>query len=193
MAPDSITSCLPAREYSFISGEQQHAFLNSFHIYRTGAELGVAWTKALCTTSSHAQSSGTGTEYVSGTGVSSVTRDEWKVVAHEVGHGFGKQMSAIRINRYADSPPFIGAMHDCTPQTCPCSGASCQCCPLSDTQCDAGGTFIMNPVNNASAGEFSPCTLKTICGLFPTLGSCLQGKWTAKGGGECNQLTHVPF
>lgn len=29
-------------------------------------------------------------EWVSGTGVSSITRDEWKVVAHEVGHGFGK-------------------------------------------------------------------------------------------------------
>lgn len=28
-------------------------------------------------------------EWVSGTGVSSITRDEWKVVAHEVGHGFG--------------------------------------------------------------------------------------------------------
>jgi hypothetical protein len=34
----------------------------------------------------------------------------------------------------------------------------------------------MNPVNNASAGEFSPCTLNTICGLFSSLGSCLQGK-----------------
>ncbi|KAI8335012.1 Metallo-peptidase family M12-domain-containing protein [Chlamydoabsidia padenii] len=121
----------------------------------TGAELGVAWTKALCTTSARAQPSNGGTEYVSGTGISSVVRDEWKVVAHEVGHGFG-------------------ALHDCTAQTCPCSGSNCQCCPLSSTQCDAGGTYIMNPVNNASAGEFSPCTLNTICGLFTSLGTCLQ-------------------
>jgi hypothetical protein len=26
---------------------------------------------------------------VSGTGVSTIVKDEWKVVAHEVGHGFG--------------------------------------------------------------------------------------------------------
>ncbi|CAO3599534.1 unnamed protein product [Absidia cylindrospora] len=125
----------------------------------TGAELGVAWTKALCTTTATAQSSGSGTEYVSGTGISSVVRDEWKVVAHEVGHGFG-------------------AIHDCTSQNCPCSGSSCQCCPLSGTECDAGARFLMNPVNNASAGEFSPCTLNTICGLFSSLGSCLQDPGT---------------
>lgn len=60
------------------------------YAYRSGAELGVAWTKALCTTTATPQTTGGATEYVSGTGVSSVTRDEWKVVAHEVGHGFGK-------------------------------------------------------------------------------------------------------
>ncbi|CAO3591310.1 unnamed protein product [Absidia cylindrospora] len=125
----------------------------------TGAELGVAWTKALCTTSATAQSTGGSTEYVSGTGVSSVIRDEWKVVAHEIGHGFG-------------------AMHDCTSQNCPCSGSGCQCCPLSNTVCDAGGSYIMDPVNNASATEFSPCTLNTICGLFSSLGSCLQDPGT---------------
>ena len=27
--------------------------------------------------------------WVSGTGVSTIVKDEWKVVAHEVGHGFG--------------------------------------------------------------------------------------------------------
>lgn len=34
-------------------------------------------------------------EWVSGTGVSSITRDEWKVVAHEIGHGFGKMASHL--------------------------------------------------------------------------------------------------
>lgn len=33
--------------------------------------------------------SGGGTDYVSGTGVSSIVKDTWKVIAHEIGHGFG--------------------------------------------------------------------------------------------------------
>ena len=70
----------------------------------------------------------------------------------------------------------IGAIHDCTSDSCPCSGSSCQCCPLSDTQCDAGGTYIMNPTNNVSTESFSPCSINTICGLFSSMGSCLEGK-----------------
>lgn len=87
----------------------------------------------------------------------STVRDEWKVVAHEIGHGFG-------------------AIHDCTSDTCPCSGSSCSCCPLSDTTCDASGTYIMNPTNNVSSNSFSPCSITTICGLYPTLGTCLECK-----------------
>ncbi|KAI9306123.1 Metallo-peptidase family M12-domain-containing protein, partial [Cunninghamella echinulata] len=78
----------------------------------TGAELGVAWVGALCTTDVQQQRDGGQTQYVSGTGVSSVVRDEWKVVAHEIGHGFG-------------------AKHDCTADTCRCNGSTCDCCPLS--------------------------------------------------------------
>ncbi|KAI9278850.1 Metallo-peptidase family M12-domain-containing protein [Phascolomyces articulosus] len=121
----------------------------------TGVEVGVAWLQQLCNMGVNQQSVGGQTQYVSGTGVSSVLRDEWKVVAHEIGHGFG-------------------AIHDCTSDSCPCSGSSCQCCPLSDTQCDAGGTYIMNPTNNVSTESFSPCSINTICGLFSSMGTCLE-------------------
>ncbi len=45
-------------------------------------EVGVAWLGTLCTTTSTFQSG----SYVSGTGVSTATRNEWSLVAHEVGH-----------------------------------------------------------------------------------------------------------
>ncbi|KAG0178510.1 hypothetical protein DFQ29_003385 [Apophysomyces sp. BC1021] len=121
----------------------------------TGVEVGIAWLKQLCVTEATAQTQNGVTQYVSGTGVSSIIRDEWKVVAHEIGHGFG-------------------AIHDCTSQNCPCSGSSCQCCPLSATQCDAGGTYIMNPTSNVSSQDFSPCSISTVCGLYPSLGTCLE-------------------
>lgn len=76
---------------------------------RTGQEVGVAWLSQVCTTRAISSQG----EYTSGTGVSSVSKlffcillqetyffffkvaDEWKVVAHEIGHGFGKE-KAIR-------------------------------------------------------------------------------------------------
>ncbi|KAI7899377.1 Metallo-peptidase family M12B Reprolysin-like-domain-containing protein [Cokeromyces recurvatus] len=118
----------------------------------TGAEVGIAWMSQVCNTGS-IQSSTTG-EYTSGTGVSSIIRDEWKVVAHEIGHGFG-------------------AIHDCTSLSCPCSGSSCNCCPYSSTQCDAQGKYFMNPTSNASSDAFSPCSISTICKSMPEFMSCL--------------------
>ncbi|KAM3586924.1 hypothetical protein VKS41_001973 [Umbelopsis sp. WA50703] len=121
----------------------------------TGTQVGIAWLKQLCQYKVSQQSQAGQQQYVSGTGVSSIIRDEWKVVAHEIGHGFG-------------------AIHDCTAQTCPCSGSSCECCPLSTSQCDAGGTYIMNPTSNVSTNDFSPCSISTICSDFAQLGTCLQ-------------------
>ncbi|CAO3692941.1 unnamed protein product [Rhizopus stolonifer] len=117
----------------------------------TGPEVGIAWLSQVCNTASIANNG----EYTSGTGVSSVITDEWKVIAHEIGHGFG-------------------AIHDCNSQTCPCSGSSCQCCPYSSTQCDAGGKYFMNPTSNASSSEFSPCSITTICKDIPNYSKCLE-------------------
>ncbi|KAI8086477.1 Metallo-peptidase family M12-domain-containing protein [Halteromyces radiatus] len=122
----------------------------------TGVEVGIAWVGQLCQSEASSQTtSGGQTQYVAGAGVSSIIRDEWKVIAHEIGHGFG-------------------ASHDCNSANCPCSGSQCTCCPLSATVCDAGGTYIMNPTSNVSAQEFSPCSVTTICKNFPSIGSCLQ-------------------
>ncbi|KAF7729682.1 hypothetical protein EC973_004055, partial [Apophysomyces ossiformis] len=55
----------------------------------TGVKVGIAWLSQLCETQASQQIEDDGSfEWVSGTGVSSITRDEWKVVAHEIGHGF---------------------------------------------------------------------------------------------------------
>ncbi|KAI7885183.1 zincin [Lichtheimia hyalospora FSU 10163] len=122
----------------------------------TGVKVGIAWLSQLCETQVSQQIEENGaSEWVSGTGVSSITRDEWKVVAHEVGHGFG-------------------AIHDCTAQTCPCTSSGCSCCPLSDDTCSAGDTYLMNPTSNVTSEDFSPCSISDICGSFPNIGYCLK-------------------
>ncbi|RKP09451.1 Metallo-peptidase family M12B Reprolysin-like-domain-containing protein, partial [Thamnocephalis sphaerospora] len=115
----------------------------------TGTKIGVAWLGALCQTTSLTQ----GAEVVSGTGVSSITKDEWKVIAHEIGHNFGAQ-------------------HDCTNKECPCSGSSCGCCPC-EGNCDCDGQYIMNPTSDVKTDSFSPCSIREICNTYPTVGSCL--------------------
>ncbi|KAI9285754.1 Metallo-peptidase family M12-domain-containing protein [Umbelopsis sp. AD052] len=127
----------------------------------TGVKVGIAWLSQLCETGASEQLESDGSsEWVSGTGVSSITLDEWKVVAHEIGHGFG-------------------AIHDCTAQLCPCSG-DCNCCPLSTSTCDSGGTYIMNPTSNVSTNNFSPCSVADICSSLPNIGYCLQVPGTKK-------------
>lgn len=49
----------------------------------TDTEVGVAWLGTLCQTTSNFQAG----SYVSGTGISTATRTEWSLVAHEIGHG----------------------------------------------------------------------------------------------------------
>ncbi|KAJ3017832.1 hypothetical protein HKX48_003366 [Thoreauomyces humboldtii] len=147
----------------------------------TGASVGVAWLKTLCSTSSSAQASSTTssstqasngtTQYVSGTGVSSSVTVEWKVVAHEIGHNFG-------------------AIHDCSGLTgqCPCTDPTvCNCCPCADTNCNCDGRFLMHPTDSATTNDFSPCTITTICGGYPKLGTCLQepGTLTTLTAGIC--------
>ncbi|KAG2172339.1 hypothetical protein INT43_004881, partial [Umbelopsis isabellina] len=120
----------------------------------TGTKVGIAWLGQLCTVDVSVQQEGGTSEFVSGTGVSSITREEWKVVAHEIGHGFG-------------------AIHDCTASTCPCQG-DCGCCPLSSTVCNAGSTYLMSPTSNVTTKQFSPCSQSYICNSMFSIGYCLR-------------------
>ncbi|KAI9190375.1 hypothetical protein H9P43_001809 [Blastocladiella emersonii ATCC 22665] len=147
----------------------------------TGTTLGIAWTGTVCQTKATAQSraadpsSGTtaGTDYVSGTGVSTLTRDQWKVVAHEVAHNFG-------------------AVHDCISSQCSAAAAAgtritdLSCCPCSTGgtttgNCDCGGQYIMNPTDNSRTDAFSPCSVSSVCG---TLQRALR---SPLGGTQCLQ------
>ncbi|CAG8512136.1 7004_t:CDS:10 [Ambispora gerdemannii] len=118
----------------------------------TGTKVGVAWLGQLCETKVTQQNTEYGLASVANTGVSSASKDEWKVVAHEVGHGFG-------------------AIHDCMSFDCPCT--DCQCCPLSSSTCDANAQYIMNPTSNSVSNSFSPCSINDICSAYPNLGTCL--------------------
>lgn len=112
----------------------------------SGSAVGLAWLGQACVQASQVATSASGNETVSGANVVIRTSQEWQVVAHETGHTFG-------------------AVHDCNEQTCAQSNfvSSQQCCPLSRSQCDAGGRFIMNPSTGTEIKIFSPCTIGNIC------------------------------
>ncbi|KHJ34726.1 putative adam family of metalloprotease adm-b [Erysiphe necator] len=114
----------------------------------TGPAVGLAWLGQLCVgTSQTGPSSVTSmNETVSGANVVVRTGTEWQVVAHETGHTFG-------------------AVHDCTAKSCTDGKTvvSQQCCPLSTTTCDAGGSYIMNPNTSPKIQIFSPCSVGNIC------------------------------
>ncbi|BFZ64417.1 hypothetical protein YB2330_005560 [Saitoella coloradoensis] len=138
-----------------------------FTTCNTASEVGVAWVGSLCQSTASA-SSENGT-YYSGASVVASSTQEWKVLAHEVGHVFG-------------------AVHDCTSTTC----GVIDCCPLSSSTCDANGAYIMNPSTstNQDADTFSPCSIGNVCSAMLraiTDSSCLVSNQnvTLITSGEC--------
>ncbi|CAK7272041.1 hypothetical protein SEPCBS119000_004914 [Sporothrix epigloea] len=108
----------------------------------TDSAVGLAWLGQLCVPG--AQSDGSN-ETIAATNVVIRTSTEWQVMAHEIGHTFG-------------------AVHDCTSQTCADGTVTKQqCCPLSASECDAGGAYIMNPSTGTGITQFSACTMGNIC------------------------------
>ncbi|KAF9582642.1 hypothetical protein BGW38_010939 [Lunasporangiospora selenospora] len=122
----------------------------------SGAVVGIAWTKALCQMKMREQREKGQVQYATGTGVSSASKTEWLVIAHEIGHGFG-------------------AIHDCNQQTCQGGKMIGDCCPMSTTTCDAGAKFIMNPSESTPTQKFSSCSIRTICrSVGGPEGQCLK-------------------
>ncbi|KAF9186872.1 hypothetical protein BGZ51_001728 [Haplosporangium sp. Z 767] len=125
----------------------------------TAPIVGLAWTKALCQMSAQPQSTDAGqTHFMAGTGVSSISPNEWLVVAHEIAHGFG-------------------ASHDCTASTCESTQSieAADCCPISPSTCSTKDRFIMNPSGQNPTTLFSPCSISAICKtISSTSGSCLK-------------------
>nr|OQO26017.1 hypothetical protein B0A51_08130 [Rachicladosporium sp. CCFEE 5018]OQO27450.1 hypothetical protein B0A51_06326 [Rachicladosporium sp. CCFEE 5018] len=122
----------------------------------TDTAVGLAWLGQACvnsamtanaSTTGNGQSTG-GTETVAGANVVIRTQGaaEWQIIAHETGHTYG-------------------AVHDCYSATCANQQIvnAQQCCPLSSSQCDAGGRYIMNPSSSQGISTFSPCTIGNIC------------------------------
>ncbi|GAA6062534.1 hypothetical protein JCM10212_004300 [Sporobolomyces blumeae] len=110
----------------------------------TGSEVGVAWLGQLC----RVAATSSGGQTTSGTGVTAITRNEWQVIAHEIGHNFG-------------------AIHDCA-SGCSLSGS---CCPLSSSTCNAQANYIMSPVSSKNVSAFSPCSVGNVCS---TIGNSLN-------------------
>jgi hypothetical protein len=123
----------------------ENAYWTLFTTCATQSAVGLAWRGMLCRTGAGNSKDSSGqNETVAATNVVVKADTEWQIFAHETGHTFG-------------------AVHDCVQQTCPVSSSSQACCPLSQSQCDAGGKYIMNPSTGTGIVDFSPCSIGNIC------------------------------
>ncbi|KAF5968663.1 ADAM protease [Fusarium bulbicola] len=120
-----------------------NAVWSLFSACRSGSTVGIAWIGSLCNRS---RGSSWGRGGTASANVVVRTASEWQVFAHELAHN-------------------LGASHDCTSGDCGTSGysPSDDCCPRSETTCDARNQYIMNPQSSPGLEEFSPCTIGTIC------------------------------
>ncbi|PHH65134.1 hypothetical protein CDD81_3265 [Ophiocordyceps australis] len=152
-----------------------NAYWSLLTMCATDSAVGLAWRGQLCRQGASGNSGASGgSETVAAANVVVRTSNEWQIFAHETGHTFG-------------------AIHDCTATSCRGGGdggtgsggssLDSSCCPLSSTQCDAKGKFIMNPSTEAGITQFSRCSIGNICsGLKSTMvkGNCLTSNKNIK-------------
>ncbi|KAG6256070.1 hypothetical protein E4U24_006154 [Claviceps purpurea] len=126
--------------------KDDNAYWTLFTTCATQTAVGLAWRGMACRSGAgNSKDSSGNNETVAATNVVVRADTEWQIFAHESGHTFG-------------------AVHDCSEQACPVAGGSSQaCCPLSTSQCDAGGRYIMNPSTGRGITSFSPCSIGNIC------------------------------
>jgi hypothetical protein len=133
----------------------------------TGSTIGLAWTGLLCQKTSETTFAEGKNRYASGTSVSSLTTNSWKVMAHEIGHS--KCLYKIDILDF-------GAIHDCSGSSCPTSNNNPSCCPCKSSDsssCSCQSMYMMNAFSNIILNSFSPCSVEMICGFLPEIGTCL--------------------
>lgn len=115
--------------------------------------VGIAWLNQVCRTDTFTS----GRDFVSGTSASTLIKNHFAVIAHEIAHN-------------------LGAIHDCNKDaclTCDVTKGNCDCCPCGP-KCDCNDKFIMSPGSGTvDVREFSQCTLDWVCKKMPILATCL--------------------